>query len=61
LQAARSIHPSLSEAFRRLDDCRDWEYADGSVRDKASFVFCLRVWPDRDRFCKRPVPSPGAS
>src|SRR5258705_8902812 len=41
-----------------MNECRDWEYADGSVRVNASFGFCLRVWPDRDRFCKRPVPSP---
>jgi hypothetical protein len=23
-----------------LDDSGDWEYADGSVRDKAGFGFC---------------------
>jgi hypothetical protein len=50
LQAARSIHRSVSEDFWRLDGCRDWAYADGLVRDMASFGFCLRVWPDRDRF-----------
>jgi hypothetical protein len=47
------FHSSVS------DGNRNWEYAGSSVRDTAKFWFsCLRVWLDRDRFCRRSRAAP---